>query len=313
MAPTHTMLVTTPASHAASSMVDGALASGGTVILHDGFVAADVLAAVARHGVNRLYIAPPHLYALLDEPSLATTDLSSLRELYYGGCVASPVRLAAAVEAFGPVLYQIYGTAEGWMISLLTPPEHAKPELLGTVGKPLDFVEVTVRDPETRAALPDGTTGEITMRSPMLMDGYWGDPDLTARTIIDGWLHTGDIGYLDDQGYLHLIDRLAEMIKTNGTKVYPADVEKALLAHEKVSQVAVFGVRDEDNLEHIHAAVVPRPGTTPSSAELTEHVAAALSPAHQPSTVDIRSEIPLLDTGKPDKVRLRSEVSDGAR
>ncbi|MGW4130847.1 AMP-binding protein [Amycolatopsis japonica] len=308
-----TMLVTTPLSHSVSSTVDDAVASGGMIVLHEGFDAGAVLEAVERHRVNRVYLATPQLYDLLDHPALGTTDHSSLRELYYGGSPASPVRLSRAAEVFGAKLIQIYGTTESWVIAALSPEEHLKPELLTTVGKAVPFVQVGIRDPHVRHELPAGKTGEICVRSPMMMDGYWKRPDLTSRVLIDGWLHTGDVGYLDENGYLYLVDRLADMIKTNGIKVYPAEVENALLAHPDVAQAAVFGVADEDNVEYMHAIAVPRRGRDVDPADLAAQVARVLSPSHVPAEIRLRAELPLTDAGKPDKLRLREEAKPATK
>jgi fatty-acyl-CoA synthase len=288
-------------------MVDGVLAAGGTVILHEHFDPGEVLRAVDTHRVSWAFLAAPHIYQLLDHPDLATTDLSALRQVVYGGCPASPTRLAEAVRVFGPVLRQSYGTTETWGITALTPPEHLEPALLGTVGRPLPGVRVAVRDPDSGRDLAPGETGEVCVRSPSMMDGYWADPDLTATVLRDGWVHTGDLGYLDDRGYLHLVDRIADVIKAGGIKVHPADVEKALTAHPAVAQAAVYGARDADEVEHVYAAVVLRPDATGTTVDdLRTHVAGTLSPRHAPDAITFCAGLPLTGTGKPDKRALRS-------
>jgi len=308
-----TMLVTTPLSHSVSSTVDDVVAAGGTVILHQGFDAGAVLRAVEQHRVTRLYLAAPQLYALLDHPDLAGTDHSSLSDLYYGGCPASPDRLAQAVEVFGPVLAQIYGTTESSVIAALDKEEHLKPELLGTVGRPMPFVQVSIRDPEDGRELPAGENGEIVVNSPMVMDGYWNEPDLTARTLTDGWMRTGDIGHLDADGYLHLVDRMAGVVKTGGIKVYPAEVENVLLRRDDVAQAAVFGATGDDAVEHVHAVVVPRAGADVDPDRLRADVSRALSPSHAPDRVELRGELPLTDAGKPDKLRLQAAAEASLR
>ncbi|MEU7145433.1 long-chain fatty acid--CoA ligase [Nocardia sp. NPDC046473] len=300
------MAVTTPLTQSVAGMADGVLAGGGTLILRERFEAGEVLATVARYQVNQLYLASPQLYQLVDHPDRAGTDLSSLRGLYYGGCVAAPARLRQAVEVFGDALAQVYGSTESWAIAGLTADEHRQPELLHTVGKPIPFVQLSIRDAQSRAELAAGAAGEIWLRSPMMMQGYWRAPELTDQVMLDGWLRTGDIGYLDDDGYLHLVDRLSEMIKTNGVKIYPAEVEKSLLAHPDVVQAAVFGVADHDSVERVHAVIVADGDAENLTERLKEHVAAELSPAHVPVVIRRCAELPLTEAGKPDKRALRA-------
>ncbi|WP_406144463.1 class I adenylate-forming enzyme family protein [Streptomyces sp. NBC_01012] len=292
-------LSTLPVSNSSGSAVDVALASGGTVVLHDGFEAGEVLRAVERHRVSTLSLTPPQLYMLIDHPDTATTDRSSLRLITYVGSPAAPARLAQAIEVFGPVLLQLYGTTEISGISMLMPQDHFDPELRRTVGRPT--TQVRIRDLDDGRDLPPGEIGEVCVQSPSTMLGYWGEPDLTAEVVRDGWVHTGDLGSLDEKGYLRLHGRMGEVMKTNGIKVHPTDVENALLTHQDIAQAAVFCVVDDDRVEHIHAAVVVRPGGTAGSEELIGHVAAELSPKHIPAVVTFHDALPLTGAGKPDK------------
>ncbi|WP_328825898.1 ANL family adenylate-forming protein [Streptomyces ureilyticus] len=144
------------------------------------------------------------------------------------------------------------------------------------------------------------------------MLGYCREPELTAVTIRDGWVHTGDLGSLDENGCLRLHGRMGEVMKTNGIKVHPTDVENALLTHPEVAQAAVYRVVDDDRVEHIHAAVVVRPGSTADSGTLVGHVAAELSPKHVPAVVTFYDTLPLTGAGKPDKQRLATRHSGAA-
>ncbi|MFE4574400.1 class I adenylate-forming enzyme family protein [Streptomyces chartreusis] len=303
-------LSTLPVSNSSSSIVDLALASGGTVVLHDGFDAGDVLRAVEQHCVSTLTITPPQLYLLVDHPDLATTDWSSITNITYIGSPASPARLAEALEVFGPVLLGIYGTTETSPISVLTPPDHSDSELRRTVGRPA--VEVRIRDLDDDHDLPPGEIGEVCVRSPSTMLGYWGEPELTAATIRDGWVHTGDLGSIDAKGFLRLHGRMGEVIKTNGIKVRPTDVENALLTHPEAAQAAVYCMIDDDQVEHIHAAVVLRPGGTADSRTLIAHVATELTPRHVPAVVTLHDTLPLTAAGKPDKPILAARYKDAA-
>ncbi|MCQ6248321.1 class I adenylate-forming enzyme family protein [Streptomyces malaysiensis] len=303
-------LSTLPVSNSSSSVVDLALASGGTVVLHDGFEAGDVLRAVARHRVSTLAITPPQLYMLVDHPDITTTDRSSITNITYVGSPAAPGRLSEAVEVFGPVLVGIYGTTEASPISILSPQDHFDPELRRTAGRLA--AEVRIRDLEDGRDVPLGEIGEVCVRSPSTMLGYWGEPELTAAIVRDGWVHTGDLGSVDENGFLRLHGRMGEVMKANGIKVHPTDVENALLSHPGIAQAAVYCVIDDDRVEHIHAAVVARPGSTADAGTLIGHVAAELSPKHVPAVVRFHDALPLTGAGKPDKQALAARHGGAA-
>ena len=299
------LLAATPLNFVVGQMADVVLTLGGTVFLHEGFDARRVLEALTEHRITRTFMATPHLYQLLDLPEVREADLSSLRALLYTGVAAAPARIEEAVEVLGPVLLQVYGSAEGGRISVLLPPEHRDLRLRTTVGRPFPEVEIAVRDLETARPLPAGEVGEVWVRSPNVMDGYLGDPAATARALRDGWYRTGDIGSLSADGYLTLVDRVADVVKTEGVKVYPAVVEREIAGLPGIAQAAVYGVRDADRIEHVHAAVVVKPGAQLSAEEVRKHVAAALSPVHAPEEVRFLDALPLGVSGKPDKRRLR--------
>ncbi|MCX5213247.1 AMP-binding protein [Kitasatospora sp. NBC_00240] len=300
------ILVTTPLSHTVGPMADAVLLSRGVVVLHEEFEPGAVLREVAEQRITRTFMATEHLYRLLDHPDARTTDLTTLWLLIYAGSAAAPARLAAAVETFGTRLFQAYGTSEGGPITNLKPFEHLDPRLRSSVGRPFPDVEVKVCDPETGAETKIGDTGEIWFRCPRVMDCYWGEPELTAKVLSDGWFRTGDIGRLDEEGYLYLVDRLADVVKTKGVKVHPAVVERQILTLPGVAHAAVFGVRDADNIEHLHAAVVLRPGAPTTVEQIRAHVTEALSAVHAPEQIALLDELPLNSAGKPDKLRLRA-------
>lgn len=303
-------LFSTPLSHTAGPMVDGALAVGGSVVLLAEFDAEQVVRAVAEHGVTRTFMATTQLYRILDllkereQPSAAAAGISGLRRLIYGGSSAAPGRIAAALGVFGPILLQVYGTSESGRITFLGPADHADPRLAATVGRPFPEVDVEVRDPESDEALADGRVGEILMRSPQLMDGYL-DDELTAYVLHEGWFRTGDIGYRDERGCLHLLDRVADVVKIAGTKIYPAVVEREMLAIPDVTQAAVYGVRDDEGVEHLYAAIACRPGAPVAVETIRERIGAAFSPAHAPERVLVLDEVPVNAAGKADKPGLR--------
>lgn len=315
-APNPTMLITTPLhGQTASANSDLALSRDGTVVLLDAFDPGEVLSAIAKYRVTRLCLAPPQLYQLVEHPARATTDTSSLQQILYTGCAASPARIQRAIEAFGPILTQVYGMTEAMGVTMLLPPAHASAELLATVGRPLPRVQLAIREPGSDVDLPAGQTGEVCVHSPFNMLGYWRDPEATARTVRDGWLRTGDVGYLDEAGYLHLVDRLASMIKSRGIKVYPTTIEDVLLAHPAVEQAAVYKVVDDREVEHVHAAVAIRRGAHVDADELRLHVERNLSATHAPAKISLLDALPLLDSGKPNKRRLSldAEITAGWR
>lgn len=303
-------LVCTTLAHMAGLVADAALRYGGTVVLMDEFEAGEVLAAIERERISHTILLPPLLYQLMDHPDVDSTDTSSLRSLIYGGCASSPTRLAAAVHRFGPVLHQIYGQNEAGGVSMLLPQDHdpRRPELLRTAGKILEGVEVAIRDADGRR-LPTGVHGEICVRSPYVMEGYWKQPELTAQVLRDGWLHTGDIGFVDSDGYITIVDRLKDMIVVVGGHVYTAELEDVLNSHPQVLHSAVLGVPDANLMEQVHAVVVRRPGGAVGEEELRAMVGERKGAMYEPASIEFVDALPLTDAGKPDKKLLRGARS----
>lgn len=306
--PAANFLVTAPLTHASGFIADETILTGGRVTLHHGFDPGEVLRAIGEHRISRLVLGPPQVYALARHPGIEHTDLSSVKELLYTGGPASPEQVGEALKVLGPVLVQVYGTSEAGLISMLFPPEHLDPELRTTVGRPPDLVRVTIRDPQDGRVLPAGQHGEVWVRNPWSMAGYWNEPELTADAVRDGWVRTGDLGHLDHAGYLHLHGRVADVMKVNGIKIRPDTVERALLAHPAVAQAAVFAVEDADRIERIHAAVVPRGDVRVDRAALQRHVGTTLPANHVPAEIELRTSLPLIGVAKPDRARLRTEA-----
>ncbi|MGA5728848.1 AMP-binding protein [Streptomyces seoulensis] len=306
----HRQLVATTIAHAAGMLADAVLETGGTVVLLDDFEPAEVLRTIERERISHMWLLPPLLYQLLDHPDMAHTDTSSLRQVLYGGCQSSPTRIADAVRRLGPVLMQGYGQNEGGLISVLPQQDHDPDDLalLRTAGKILPSVDVEIRDPEGNV-LPNGEHGEICVRSAMVMQGYWKQPRLTDEVLQDGWLHTGDVGFRDDAGYLTVVDRLKDMIVVVGGHVYTTELEDLLNTHPDVLQSAVFGVRDEDRMERVHAAVLLAPGATATDGDLRALVRAERGAMYEPARITFPSALPLTDVGKPDKKELRRLAS----
>ncbi len=299
-------LVCTTLAHIAGMFADVTLRAGGAVVLLEDFEPAAVLAAIERERITDTFLLPPLLYRLLDHPDAASTDTSSLRCLMYGGCQASPARIADAVRRLGPVLVQFYGQSEVGGISVLSADQHDPRRLdrLRSAGQVLPGVEVAVRDEEGRD-VATGEHGEICVRSALLMQGYWKQPELTAQVLRDGWLHTGDIGYLDDEGFLTVVDRLKDMIIVVGGHVYTSELEDLLNSHPDVLQSAVFGVRDADRMEQVHAVVVARAGSGVDEQTLRALVRKERGAMYEPVRITFAEALPLTEAGKPDKNLLR--------
>ena len=288
--------------------------AAGTHVFLPRFQSGEVLAEIGRSGVTHLTVVPTMLRTLLDEPDLASTDLSSLRYLSYGSAPMPEPLLREALERMPHVRFiQSYGMTElspvatmlGWEDHLPSPRSAA---LLKSAGRPVATVEIAVVGPDG-SHLPTGSHGEVAVRGPTVMAGYWNRPDLTAATIKHGWLHTGDIGFIDADGYLTIADRLKDMIITGGENVFSQEVEQALSTHPAVSQCAVFGLPDAKWGEAVHAVVTLHADAQASGAELVAHCREALAHYKCPRQIDIREgAMPLSGSNKIQKSELRAEI-----
>lgn len=294
-------------AHSAGTTVDGVLLAGGRVVMHRDFDPGEVLATMERERVTDVWMLSPMLGKVLDHPRAGTTDVSSLRWLGYGGHLLSPARVKHAQEVFGPVLHGWYGQTEVGLICEVKPHEH---ELIGrmgqiTAGRAVPGVDVMVCD-ATGRRLPPGELGEIRVRSWQLMSGYWKQQEASAEVLCDGWLRTGDAGYLDEAGYLFICGRYKEVIKLAGShQVFPTELESFLLTHPAVEECMVFGVRREDDAEEVHAVIVPAPGHTVEHELIRDFVAAHKGPIYVPSVLHLLTKMPLNAVGKPDKRKVQ--------
>ena len=306
-------LAVAPISHAAGMLVMPTLLSGGTVILQRRFDPAAWLQAIDHERVNMGLLVPTMIYALLDDPQLERTELSSLETVMYGASPISPARLAEAIERIGPVFCQLYGQTEsaGQGTSLWRA-EHDPSDLrrLTSCGRAMPFSRVTVLDDDGQPA-PDRTPGELCIQGPSVMRGYWKQPELTASTLAGGWLHTGDIGVRDDDGLFSIVDRKKDMIISGGFNVFPREVEDVLAGHPALSAVAVIGVPDQRWGEAVKALVVLRPGARVDPAELIELVRERKGTVYAPKTVELLETLPLTPVGKADKKALRARYWQG--
>jgi acyl-CoA synthetase (AMP-forming)/AMP-acid ligase II len=274
-----------------------ALASGATVVCLARFEPEEMLGALETHRVAHALVSPPVLGLLANHPLVASFDLSALRTLGSGGAPASAALERAVADRLGCVVGQGYGMTEAApliAVAPITDPRRIRP---GSVGLLVAGTEAKVVDPQSGAPLPPGEDGELWVRGPQLMAGYRDDPAASAATIDpDGWLHTGDLGHLDEDGSVFLVDRLKELIKVKGFQVSPAELEAVLCAHPAVADAAVVGVPDERAGELPKAFVVARGSADPD--EVRAYVADRVAPYKRVHEIEQVDELPRSPTGK---------------
>jgi acyl-CoA synthetase (AMP-forming)/AMP-acid ligase II len=289
------------------------LGGHGPHVIIPAFSPAAILGAIQEHQVTDVMLVPTMLQLVLADPGFASYDLSSLQRIFYGAAPMTEPLLRAAMRALpGAGFVQGYGMTET-ALTIMLPPwyytvEGQKEGKISSIGTALPLAEVAIRDPAGRE-VPPGTVGELTVRSPSVMLGYYGNPDLTAATIRDGWLYSGDGAYMDADGFVHLVDRLKDMIITGGENVYSTEVETALASHPAVAMCAVIGVPDPTWGERVHATVVLRPGDAASAGELMEHCRERIAGYKCPRSIDFTSALPVSAAGKVLKARLRAEYA----
>ncbi len=303
------MLVATPLSHAAGAVFVPTLMNGGALYAMSGFSPDEFFGMIEKHKITTTFLVPVMIYVLLDSPQAETADISSLETLIYGASAMSPTRLAEGIEKWGPIFFQCYGQSEAPMVlSHLKKADHdlGKPERLSSCGRPTPWVRLALLDDDCNE-VPTGEAGEICVRGPLVMAGYHGLPEQTAEAFEGGWMHTGDVGRIDEDGFLYIVDRKKDMIITGGFNVFPREIEDVIAEHPTVAQVAVVGVPDETWGEAVKAVVVPRPGQTIDPDALIALVKQAKGSVHAPKSIDIVDAIPLSALGKPDKKALREQ------
>ena len=302
-------LMCTPLSHAGAAFFVPTVIKGGSLYVLPRFDPAEVLRTIEEQKITATMLVPSMLYALMDHPDSHTRDLSSLETVYYGASAINPVRLAEAIERFGPVFAQYYGQSEAPMaISYLAKADHAG-ERLSSCGRPSAFLRTALLDEDGKPVEP-GQPGEICVAGPLLAGGYWNLPDETAETFRDGWMHTGDVAREDEDGFWYIVDRTKDMIVTGGFNVFPREVEDVVAEHPAVAQVGVIGVPDERWGEAVTAIVVMREGaelTDEVVAEIQESVRQRKGGVQSPKRVIATDALPLTGLGKPDKKALRAQ------
>jgi acyl-CoA synthetase (AMP-forming)/AMP-acid ligase II len=296
------------------------LGGRGPHVIIPAFTPAAVLAAIAEHRVTDVMLVPTMLQLVLAELERARADrgpggydVSSWQRIFYGAAPMTEPLLRAAMRALpGMEFVQGYGMTET-ALTIMLPPEYYTPEgqrlgKISSIGRALPLAEVAIRDADGRE-LPPGTVGELTVRSPSVMLGYYNQPELTAATIRDGWLYSGDGAYQDSDGFIHLVDRIKDMIITGAENVYSTEVETALASHPAVAICAVIGVPHATWGEQVHAVVVLKPGASESAQTLIEHCRTRIAAYKCPRSIDFRAALPTSAAGKILKTRLRAEYA----
>lgn len=245
-----------PIAHASGAFFLPALARGVHSLIMPKFNPAEFVALAARTQATVTFLVPTMLAMILEEPSLATAQIK-LRRICYGASPIAPALLERGQARFGRVFAQTYGQAESPMvITCLRPEEHTR---IGSCGRPFTFVECAIFDDDDQP-LPPGEVGEIVCRGPQTMAYYWNKPEATEQAFRSGWLHTGDIGRMDEDGFYYIVDRKNDMLISGGYNVYPREVEDVLLAYAGVVEAAVVGLPDEKWGDRVHAVIAGRPG-----------------------------------------------------
>jgi acyl-CoA synthetase (AMP-forming)/AMP-acid ligase II len=300
-------LVVAPMGHL-SGVIGWLLQSvcGGTHVILPGFEPAAVLEAIERHRVTHVFLVPTMLQRILDDPAAGEHDLSSLQSVVYGASPIAEALLDRALTALpGASFMQVYSMTElAATGTFLTPDDHREGTRLRSAGRPVFNLDVRVVDAED-TEVPRGTRGEVVCRTHSAMLGYWNKPSETAEALRGGWLHTGDVGYMDEDGYLYIVDRLKDMIIADGLNVYAAEVENAIGSHPAVAACAVIGLPDAEWGERVHAVVVPRAGRTATATAIQEHCEQLIADFMVPRSWSFADALPLSPAGKVLKRELR--------
>ena len=309
------VLVAMPCAHIGGTGLGiMALAAGLPGVILAEFNPEGVFDAVEQHGVTRFFIVPAALQMLLMHPRCASVDYSRLKYILYGAAPIPLELLRQCIRMFGAEFIQAYGMTETTGTICMLPPEDHDPEgneRMRSAGKPLPGVEIRIVGADGRD-VPTGEVGEVVTRSSNNMLGYWNLPEATAKTMTDdGWIHTGDAGYMDADGYLYIHDRVKDMIISGGENVYPAEVESAIYGHPAVQEVAVIGVPDAKWGETVKAVCVPKPGMTIDEADVIAWARERIAAFKAPRSIDVIEALPRNASGKILRKDLRAPYWEG--
>lgn len=307
-------LALAPLTHAAGVLCFPVLTLGGEIVIMPAPDLDDFLRLVERHQVTHTFLPPTLIYMLLAHSSLSTTDLGSLQCFWYGAAPMSATRLEEALTRIGPVMAQLFGQSEApMMISTMAPADHFHPdgslavERFASAGRPSPLTQVAIMADDGRL-LGVGERGEIVVRGSLVMAGYYRDAVATAAASQYGWHHTGDIGFLDDDNYLYIVDRAKDMIITGGFNVYSAEVEQALMTYPAIRDCAVVGLPDDKWGERVTAVLQLHPGLTVTESEVRNYVKSRLGSVKAPKQVVVWPDLPRSKVGKVLKTEVKARL-----
>jgi acyl-CoA synthetase (AMP-forming)/AMP-acid ligase II len=311
-------LVATPLSHAAGAVAFATMAYGGVNIILPAAEPGAVLRAIGRYRVTQLFLPPTVIYKLLSHPDVRSSDTSSLRYLVYSAAPMSVDKLREALDIFGPVMVQCFGQAEApFVATCMTAGDHAEiikqPALahrLASCGRASPFIRVGVMDREGRL-LGAGERGEVVIQGDLVMKGYYRDPDKTSEALKHGWLHTGDVGYMDADGYYYIVDRIKDLIVSGGFNISPGEIEQVLWAHPAVSDCAVIGVPDDLWGEAVKAVIELKTGAHWNADEALDFCRARLGGMKTPKSIEVWDQLPRSNVGKVLKREIRERFWTG--
>jgi acyl-CoA synthetase (AMP-forming)/AMP-acid ligase II len=305
---TDCFLLSAPITHGASTYVIPVLGAGGRLVFPDDAKPATVLNTIAQEGITSIFMPPTAIYSLIHEQHLHPRDVASLRRIIYGGAPMPAGKIREAQQTFGPIIGTTYGQTEAPQIITCLPPEYLLDERnLSSVGAPSLMTDVRIMDKDGHF-LPPGEAGEIVVRGDLVMTGYWKMADRTAETIINGWLHTGDIGSFDERGFLFIKDRARDVIITGGFNVYPTDVEGVLGKHPAIFESSVVGIEDEKWGERVCAAVELLPGARATEEEIIQFVKSQIGSVKAPKEVYFIERLPRSPVGKTLKAEVKRQI-----
>ena len=275
------------------------LLEGGTAVLSRRVDVEEILEIIPKYGITDILFVPAVILAIVSHPKSASTNFSSLRNISYGAAPIAEDLLRQARELFGCSFFHLYGMTENLGVTTFLPPEMHRAELgkVRSCGRSYPGLELKVVD-ASGAELPPWQVGEVVVRCAWIMRGYWRNEPATSETVRSGWLHSGDAGYLDDDGFLYLHDRVKDMIVTGGENVYPAEVENALFGHPSIADVAVIGIPDDKWGEAIKAIIVLQPGATLDVQGIMEFARPRIAGFKLPKSIDVVDALPRNASGK---------------
>jgi acyl-CoA synthetase (AMP-forming)/AMP-acid ligase II len=310
-------LISAPLPHATGFNLLPTLLKGGRIVVTSGFHPEEFFRLVQEEKVTWTFMVPTMIYALSDHPKRREYDLSSLKTILYGAAPISPRRLEDAINEMGPIFMQGWAQMEiATQGTIFTKKQAAdavknnQRERLKSCGVPVIITQLKIVD-ENDKEVGTGVVGELIVKGPHMMKGYWRKEEETRRTIVDGWIHTGDLGYMDEDGFIYLVDRKNDMIITGGLNVFSIEVENVLSRHPAVAETIVIGIPDEKWGEMVLGIVVKAPGKDVSEAELLEYCRDRLAAYQRPKRIEFYDSLPRTVYGKLDKKAVKKKYWEG--